>query len=85
MNMHKRHLLDMYVRSGLGAYFPVNYHGANEEVIEVHMEKFAELIVQRCASIVRNADLDDVEGGDSAVLQAAADQLEKYFGIVQQG
>lgn len=80
MNMNKRHLLDLYVRSGLEAYFPVNYHSANDEVIEMHFEKFAKLIVQQCASIVRNVNLGDVEGGDNAILLFAADHLEKYFG-----
>lgn len=41
----------------------------------------AELIVKKCASIARNADLEDVEGGDSDVLRAASDQIEKYFGV----
>ena len=44
-------------------------------------EKFAELIVQECASVARNADLEDVEGGDSSVLYAAAEQIKKHFGF----
>lgn len=44
-------------------------------------EKFAELIIQECARIARNADLEDVEGGDSAVLRAAGEQIEKHFGV----
>ena len=44
-------------------------------------EKFAELIVRECARIARNANLEDVEGGDSAVLRAAGDQIEDYFGV----
>lgn len=43
-------------------------------------QKFAELLVRKCASLARNADLEDVEGGDSAVLRAAGEQIEKYFG-----
>ena len=44
-------------------------------------EKFAELIVRECARIARNTDLEDVEGGDSAVLRAAGEQIEKHFGV----
>jgi hypothetical protein len=43
--------------------------------------KFAELIIQECASRVRDTDLEDVEGGDSAVLNAAAKQLKQHFGV----
>ena len=42
-------------------------------------EKFAELIVRECAEIARTADLEDVDGGDSAVLRAAGDQIKKTF------
>ena len=44
-------------------------------------EKFAELIVRECAQLARNTNLEDVEGGDSAVLRAAGDQIEDYFGV----
>jgi len=44
-------------------------------------EKLAELIVRECARIARNTDLEDVEGGDSAVLRAAGEQIEKHFGV----
>jgi hypothetical protein len=44
-------------------------------------EKFAKLIVRECARIARNTDLEDVEGGDSAVLRAAGEQIEKHFGV----
>jgi len=52
----------------------------NEHVAE-YMNKFAELIVKECASIVRNADLEDVEGGDGSVLYAASEQIKERFGI----
>ena len=42
-------------------------------------EKFAELIVRECARIVPNTDLEDVEGGDSAVLMAASKQIKKHL------
>ena len=45
------------------------------------IEKFAELIVRECAEIARNADLEDVDGGDSAVLRAAANQIKEHFGV----
>ena len=44
-------------------------------------ELFAELIVGECAEIARNADLEDVDGGDSAVLRAAANQIKEHFGV----
>ena len=44
-------------------------------------EKFAELIIKECARIARNTDLENVEGGDSAVLRAAGEQIEKHFGV----
>ena len=40
---------------------------------------FAELIVDECAAAVRNTNLEDVEGGDSSVLYAAATQLKERF------
>ncbi len=40
-----------------------------------------EMIVKDCASIVLNTDLEDVEGGDGAVLRAASEQLKKHFGV----
>lgn len=58
------------------------YNGAPEfEGTELDAEKFAQLIVKECASIARNADLEDVEGGDSAVLRAASEQIESHFGV----
>jgi hypothetical protein len=45
------------------------------------VEKFAELIVRECADIARNTDLEDVEGGDSAVLRAAGEQIKQHFGV----
>ena len=47
------------------------------------LEKFAQLIVRECARIVSNADLEDVEGGDSSVLCAAAEQIQTHFGVEQ--
>ena len=44
-------------------------------------EKFAELIVRECAHVARNTNLEDVEGGDSAVLRAAGEQIKEHFGV----
>lgn len=44
-------------------------------------EKFAELIVRECADIAANADLEDVDGGDGAVLRAASSQIKDRFGV----
>jgi hypothetical protein len=43
--------------------------------------KFAELIVQECARIASNTNLEDVDGGDSAVLGAAREQILEHFGV----
>ena len=48
---------------------------------ELDPVKFAELIVRECARIALNTDLEDVEGGDSAVLRAAGEQIQKHFGV----
>ena len=45
------------------------------------IERFAELIVQECAGIACNTNLEDIEGGDSVVLDAASDQILKHFGV----
>ena len=44
-------------------------------------EKFAELIVKECARIASNTNLEDVDGGDSAVLGAAREQILEHFGV----
>ena len=41
------------------------------------IELFAKLIIEECARIAQNADLSDVEGGDSAVLRAAANDIRQ--------
>lgn len=45
------------------------------------LEKFAMLIAKECAKVARNTDLEDVEGGDSAVLYAASEAIENYFRV----
>lgn len=44
-------------------------------------EKFTELVIKECASQITSTDLGDVEGGDSSVLRATADQVKSHFGI----
>ena len=45
------------------------------------LEQLVKSVASECATIARNADLEDVEGGDGAVLRAAATQIENHFGI----
>ena len=47
----------------------------------VYDKKFAELIVRECAQLARDTNLEDVEGGDSAVLRAAKRQILEHFGV----
>lgn len=44
-------------------------------------DRFAELIVRECSVVARNTNLEDVEGGDSAVLREVAKQIQKHFGV----
>ena len=69
---------ELMVKSGAYDHYEIN-GGVNGD--ELPMIKFAELIVAECARIARNTNLEDVEGGDSAVLRAAGDQIEDYFGV----
>lgn len=48
---------------------------------EDNFKTFAELIVKECARVAINADLEDVDGGDSHVLQAASEQIKQHFGV----
>ncbi len=43
--------------------------------------RFAESLVKECSRIASDADLTDVEGGDSDVLRAASEQIRKHFGV----
>jgi hypothetical protein len=47
----------------------------------IFRKKFAELIVKKCAAIASNTNLEDVDGGDSAVLGAAREQILEHFGV----
>ena len=45
------------------------------------LEKFVELIVLECVREVRSVDLEDVDGGDEAVINACAENVKKKFGV----
>ena len=45
------------------------------------MQRFAELIAKECAKVARWTDLEEVEGGDGAVLRAASEAIENHFGV----
>ena len=45
------------------------------------LETLIKLVAKECASVARDADLEDVDGGDSAVLRAAGNQIEQRFGV----
>lgn len=61
----------------------IETYGVNGELLEIgiNAEKFAELIVRECAQLARDTNLEDVEGGDSAVLRAAKLQILEHFGV----
>jgi hypothetical protein len=65
----------------LNHYGTVNALTQTEQAQLEQIQKFAELIIAQCASIVRNTNLEDVEGGDSAVLNAASDQIKSFFKV----
>ena len=69
---------ELMVKSGAYDHYEIN-EGVNGD--ELPMVKFAELIVKECARLARNTNLEDVGGGDGAVLRAAGEQIEKHFGV----
>lgn len=80
--MNKR-ILEIAKQAGFGLHQDGEIYTSRLEHLPIteHIEKLAQLIARECASIARNANLEDVDGGDSAVLRAAGDQIEKHFGI----
>lgn len=57
-------------------------HFINEDgSLTPELHYFAETIVRKCAGLARDTDLEDVEGGDSAVLRAAKLQILEHFGV----
>jgi len=61
-----------------GIFRPKEFY---QHIDALQLEKFAELIVAECAQLARDTDLEDVEGGDSAVLRAAKQQILEHFGV----
>lgn len=57
------------------------YYGIDPRVMDPEIKKFAELLIRKCSNIACNTDLEDVEGGDSAILRAASNQIVQYFGV----
>ncbi len=82
--MNKRLLLALYDRSGLGAYMPVDYKG-HELAVEEHWEKFAELIVRECMSIIKQGDglgnEDDFDKGFQAGIAMAYNRIRAQMGV----
>ena len=63
------------------AMTPSGVEGLGGPYMELNPEKLAELIVRECAQLARDTNLEDVEGGDSAVLRAAKRQILEHFGV----
>ena len=84
MNQRIHHLA---LQANFRSAIMLNHYGTTGFLIDSEQEqldqiqKFAELIIAQCASIVRDTNLEDVEGGDSAVLNAASDQLKEFFKV----
>jgi hypothetical protein len=74
MNKRIRELVKQATLSG---------HMLGESYVQSRLDeqKFAELIVLECAQLARDTNLEDVEGGDSAVLRAAKRQILEHFGV----
>ena len=60
---------------------PETWTTLTPEQLDKVLDKFGELLVQACANQARNTDLELIEGGDSAVLQAAQRQMLEHFGV----
>ena len=73
--MNVRLLQQLFDRSGLGAYMPLNYNG-HEYALEEHTLKFAELIVKECASWIEKQDC--VAHPTAWLL---SDELKEHFGV----
>ena len=71
--MNKRLLLALYDRSGLGAYMPVDYKG-HELAVEEHLEKFAELIIEECSTVIEQNLFQNIGYNTSRAVR-------KHFGI----
>ena len=85
--MNKAKINDLYEKAHVVYEIPYEASVVEPGHIAVHKQKvwdrylFAELIVKECAKVARHTDLEDVDGGDSAVLYAASEAIENYFGV----
>ena len=66
-----------------GGEFYTGFAGSPNTVkfTEDKLEQFANLIIRACAQHAVNTDLEDVDGGDSEVLQAARRYILEQFEI----
>ena len=76
-SLGKMRIKELAKQSGLNAPYGSDHEGLSD----FDYRKFAELIVRECAKVASNADLEDVDGGDSAVLRAASEQIKEHFGV----
>jgi len=79
--MNKR-TVELYTQALDFAYNKIGKEHAGKGFFEAAVAgTFAELIVRECAQLARDTNLEDVEGGDSAVLRAAKLQILEHFGV----
>ena len=71
--MNERILLNLFVRSGLEAYIPVEHFG-DQIKVQKHIEKFAELIVRECARVYWRIDDGELHG-------EYVKALKEHFGV----
>lgn len=85
--MDKAKINDLFEKAHVVYETPYESSVVDSSIVSVHKQRvfdrylFAELIAKECAKVVRNTDLEDVDGGDSAVLRAASEAIENYFGV----
>lgn len=77
MNLKIEGLLE---KAGFTGYVPLNNEYVTYGISQgAALERFTKLIIDECVKSIRNTNLEDVDGGDSAVLNAAAEQVIKHF------
>jgi hypothetical protein len=83
--MNERILLNLFVRSGLEAYIPVEHFG-DQIKVQKHIEKFAELIVRECSVYCQGhilpkgiAEENDLNYNDG--IMDCAIGLKQHFGV----
>ena len=73
--------IDQLWAQALDAAVPETYTQLSHSQVLKIKQVFAQLIVRECAQLARDTNLEDVEGGDSAVLRAAKLQILEHFGV----